>query len=122
MFQNPGFGRDFFCHIKYRLFTNLKNMEKQFAKNPKDAEVGDRLVARGPRRITGRPDVEGRIVEVREKGRLVMVQEDGYSTPTAVNIGPAVGWIVLTVSVLAWCFVLPEEMKEQLTTSNHPSV
>lgn len=82
-------------------------MEKTFAKDPKDAEVGDHLVARGPRRITGKPDVEGRVVEARGNG-IVMVQEKRYRTPTAVNIYG--GWFILTVSALAIFWVLPESL------------
>lgn len=85
-------------------------MNYEFAtktKDPKDASVGDHLIARGPRRITGKPDVDGVIVEVREKGRLVMVQEDAYNDPTPVNNSLRAGWISLIIFGIACAVLLP---------------
>lgn len=69
---------------------------------------GKRLVARGPHRIVGNPDVDGIIVGMR--GRLVLVQERHWPTPTPVK--PDGGWFSLIVSDPAPAGFLLTKQKE----------
>lgn len=71
------------------------------ADQAEESVLGKQLVARGPNRLRpgDAPDVEGTIVEERRGGRLLMVKEDAYDTPTAVNIHG--GWIVFTIVAAA---------------------
>lgn len=59
---------------------------------------GDRFVARGPNAVEGKPDVDGTIVDTRDDGR-VLVQEDGYDTPTPVKVDG--GWLSIMVAGVA---------------------
>ena len=58
--------------------------------------TGAHVVARGPRSLQGKPDIDGVVTVFEEKNNLVLVQEAGWKTPTPVN--PWSGWMTLTVN------------------------
>mgnify|MGYP001561016541 CR=1 FL=1 len=60
--------------------------------------VGGHLIARGPYTAEGKPDVDGIIVGVRDDGK-VLVQEDGYDTPTVITT--CGGWLSIMVAGVA---------------------
>jgi hypothetical protein len=58
---------------------------------------GMRLIARGPDRINGTPDVDGIIIGVRPDDGMVLVKEKHWDTPTVLN--PNGGWFLLKPSL-----------------------
>lgn len=58
-------------------------------------QIGQRLLARGPHRVEGEPDVDGVITEIVDDQR-VRVQEEKYDTPTTIKIDG--GWFLLTIA------------------------
>lgn len=83
----------FESNSKERLTLNIRGMVVPVC-------VGDRLVARGPHRLTGKPDIAGFIVSVDEKTKTVMVQEKKYKRRkhTTTSISLSSGWCSLSIN------------------------